>query len=78
MHFNLLCRLFLSNKNKPTNQMIIYEKGLKSHSEMNRNKIMLKCAFLKNIQSIRRASLPTGKFVLLDLSEKAIKKMSCI
>lgn len=58
--------------------MIIYGKGFKSHLEMNRNKIMLKCVFLKNIQPIRRASSPTEMFVLLDLPEKTIKKISCI
>lgn len=80
MHFNLLCRLFLTEKKKgkPTNQIIIYGKELKSHLEMKRKKIMLKCVFLKNIQPIRRAFVPTGKYVLLNLPEKAIKKMSCI
>lgn len=61
-------------KKKPTNQ-ITYGKGFKSHLETNRDEIMLKCVFPKNIQPIRRASFPTGKFVLLDLPEKAIQKI---
>lgn len=62
-------------KKNPTNQMITYGKGFKSHLETNRDKIMLKCVFPKNIQPIRRASFPTGKFVLLDLPEKEIQKI---
>lgn len=73
MNFNLLYRLFLREKKK--DQQIIYGKGFKSHLEINRNKIMLKCVFPKNIQLIRRASLAIGKFVLLVLPQKAIKKI---
>jgi len=36
---------------------------------------MLKCAFPKNTQPIRSAALATGEFVLLNLPQRAIKKI---
>lgn len=47
-----------------------YGKGLKSHLEINRNKIMLKYIFLKTMQPIKRARLVTGKPVLATKGSK--------
>ena len=62
-------------KKKKKDQQVIYGKGFKSYLEINRNKTTLKCIFPKNMQPIRRASLAIGKLVLLDLPQKAIKKI---
>lgn len=75
MHFNLLYRLFLTEKRKKKDQQITYGKGFESHLENSRNKIMLKCVFPKNMQPIKRASLAIGKFELRDLPQKAIKQI---